>query len=165
MLHRSDKRKGSGIVYIAQGDPGQTVFILLDEPESSTVAKLTSIYMQVRDFDVPTRLGVPAHRTETNLRCLMQLLIFASSVIFITETLPSIRADPKILDTFHVSCVRAPHSKVAPLIGCWIGQVMEWICILHFTVDYATRIATCTRRPSHDKGLWSYAKQVRPQHW
>ena len=36
------------MVYIAEGDPGQTVFILLDEPESSTVAKFISIYMQVR---------------------------------------------------------------------------------------------------------------------
>lgn len=42
------KRVGSGTLYVATGDPGQTIFILLEEPESSTVAKLTSVYMQVR---------------------------------------------------------------------------------------------------------------------
>ena len=32
---------------------------------------------------------------------------------------------------------------------------------MHFTVDYGMRIATCTRRPSTDKKLWTYVKQVR----
>ena len=44
------------MMYVAKGDPGQTVFILLEEPESSTLAKFTSLYMQVR---VQTFLYLP----------------------------------------------------------------------------------------------------------
>ena len=91
----------------------------------------------------------------------MQLLIFISSVIFITESLPSIRADQEMLDTFHVSCASAPsHARMAQCSVAAV-QVVEWICILHFTADYGMRIATCTRRPSADKKLWTYVKQVR----
>lgn len=99
---------------MAPGDPGKTLFILLDEPESAKGAKIISIYMQ--------------------------LLIFVSSVIFITETLESIRADPETLSTFHT---------------------VEWVCIMHFTVEYLLRVATCTRRPQVNKELWPYLKEVR----
>lgn len=101
-------------MYSAPGDPGKTLFILLDEPESSKGAKLISIYMQ--------------------------LLIFLSSVIFICETLEAIRADPGTLSTFHT---------------------VEWVCIMHFTVDYMMRVATCTRRPQVNKELFPYIQQVR----
>jgi len=109
-------------------------------------------------------LGGPCNAPRlTNLALLdTQLLIFLSSVIFITESLPRIRADQEMLANFHVSCA-SRSSNAWMHCSVVVVQVAEWICILHFTVDYCMRIATCTRRPSHDKTLWGYAKQVRPQ--
>lgn len=72
----SPQHRAGGWLYAAPGDPGKTVFIFLDEPESSRGAKFMSLFMQ--------------------------LLIFISSVIFIIETLEKVRADQELLETFHV---------------------------------------------------------------
>ena len=149
------------MIYVAPGDPGQTVFILFEEPESSTLAKLLSIYMQVRACHGYS-CGCNASRLIKFALRGTQLLIFISSVIFITESLPSIRADKQLLVDFHVSCNHKQELRTHACIKVVAVQVAEWICILHFTLDYCMRIATCTRRPSHDKTLWGYAKQVRP---
>jgi hypothetical protein len=47
------------MIWVAKGDPGQTLFVLLDEPETSKAAKFISIYMQVRlsDCDCVTELS------------------------------------------------------------------------------------------------------------
>lgn len=56
----------------------------------------------------------------------MQMMIFVSSVIFIVETLESIKNDKPTLDIMHVA---------------------EWFCVICFTIEYVVRISVCTHRP------------------
>jgi hypothetical protein len=57
----------------------------------------------------------------------MLLLIFASSVIFVVETMESVKADAALHRRLH---------------NVEIG------CIIVFTVDYLLRVCTCWSRPS-----------------
>jgi len=81
-------------------DMAQSIFVVLDEPGTSKLATIFSLYMQ--------------------------LLIFVSSVIFVVETLESVKTDQEALDIMHV---------------------VEWICVGQFTVEYIIRMSVCTHRP------------------
>lgn len=61
----------------------------------------------------------------------MQLLIFISSVIFIIETLETFK-DPGMKDTLDTM------------------HVLEWICVIAFTIEYIIRMIVCTHRPGTD---------------
>jgi hypothetical protein len=109
-----ERRKSGGFINVVKGDLGQTIFLLMDEPHSSQLARIISLWIQ--------------------------LLIFVSTLIFLCETLQEVRkpGNGYILDWFHTA---------------------EWICVGHFTLEYCLRVATCTRRPYVDKGIWSYVSQ------
>ena len=56
---------------------------------------------------------------------LMQLLIFISSVIFVIETVEEIKKDKVMVGRMHV---------------------IEWICVIIFTIEYVIRLMVCTVR-------------------
>ena len=79
-------------------------------------------------------------KAATGISIFMQLLIFISSVIFIVETLEVFREE-RMAETVHNM------------------KVVEWMCVVMFTIEYGIRMAVCTKRPGKDKGFVSYATQ------
>lgn len=80
-------------------DMAQSIFVVLDEPGTSKLATIFSLYMQV---SVRYRTA-PQTDSMTCVRpLLVQLLIFVSSVIFVVETLESVKTDQEALDIMHV---------------------------------------------------------------
>ena len=116
-MQRQKRAQSDSWIAIEPGDIGRTVFILLEEPNSSKLAKIISLYIQA--------------------------LIFVSTFIFLAETIPSVKFD----ETMEGAALRD------------VMHSMEWFCIGHFTVEYVTRVGTCSRRPADDTSVMSYVKQ------
>ena len=71
-------RKGKDkFMFVAPGDPLQTVFVLLEEPDSGKLAKFISLWIQA--------------------------LVVVSTTTFITETLEAVKADRKLMGHFVIA--------------------------------------------------------------
>jgi voltage-gated potassium channel len=89
------------------------IFVALDEPDSGVIAKVTS--------------------------STIMLLIFASSVSFVVESMAAVRADPELRGDL---------------------KLLEEVCIIAFTVEYVLRVACCTHRYDKNPSFFTYV--VKP---
>jgi hypothetical protein len=72
------ERKGKDkLIFIADGDMLQTIFVLLEEPDSGKLAKFLSLWIQT--------------------------LVILSTITFVTETLEVVRTNPQLLNRYKVA--------------------------------------------------------------
>ena len=112
VLAIEEREEYTGWINVIEGDLAATVFVLLEEPQSSKGAKLISSWI-------------------------MTLILF-SSLMYVLSTVDSLVVNHETL-----------------------FEVQEWVCIVHFTVEYVVRIACCSRRPYRDQRVRPYVLQVR----
>lgn len=105
-IMKSAREQGDKSVAIWQSDESfaQTLWVLLEEPNTSTAAFWMNTYVQC--------------------------LILIGSVIFIVETLETVKVNYGWLSFMHV---------------------VEWFCVIQFTVEYFTRVFCAPFRPSDCK--------------
>lgn len=106
-IAKADREQGDDeSILIWQSEEGfaQTLWVLLEEPGTSTMAFWTHVYVQ--------------------------MLIVVGSLIFIVETLETVKVNPGWLSLMHV---------------------IEWFCVAQFTFEYFGRIFCAPFRPGDRK--------------
>lgn len=85
-----------------EGGWPHTIFVLLEEPGSSTLAIIIGTYIQA-SCSMPLHACVSESCLIIALVYHLQLLIFVGSILFVAESLETIKVDKTWLTAFHVS--------------------------------------------------------------